>query len=192
MSQMEQQSIQKQRVTYDNPGGSTFFVHFLPVVFGSIVAIPICVGIMSLLWRYGGFIGAFVDITVLVVFAFGACTIVAHLYITLSNHWHENYRTMLHRNIVHAGDVVIRVHPDGTYDHLSAEHQAAAIAPPKDESLYVEKSDQDVIRQWHEIGTSQEEIAGILNKQDLAAGQTGKRWNRNRVRETLKEMGLAK
>jgi ribosome-binding protein aMBF1 (putative translation factor) len=91
---------------------------------------------------------------------------------------------MLHRNIVEAGDVVIRVHKDGSYDHLSAEHESAKIlAMPKDEPMILEIDYQQKIMDLRrETGWGRGRIAKELSTKGFPVTEA-------MVRSVLQNMG---
>jgi hypothetical protein len=174
----EQQQIQKQRVIQESPPAINVFVQAIPLVFFGVVLFAVVVAAMPFIWDRGGFVGRLIDVlvVVLIVCLFGMLCI--WMYTFAGRKWHEHYNVMLHRNIIHAGDVVIRVKPDGTYDHLSAEHMAASvIGQPKDEPMVLELDYQRQIKEMHDRGMGRETIAKALN------------WTPYQVRKVLENLG---
>lgn len=76
-------------------------------------------------------------------------------------------RERLHSNLLVSGEVVVLLHPDGRYDHLSALHEAARhpaqIAGPREDNTVDAASDEQTILELHKKGLGLREIASLTN-----------------------------
>lgn len=178
MSITEQQQIQKQRVVHETPPPASLFVQVLPFIFVGFLLFWVAIAIMPIAWDHGGFIGRFVDVLLALLLVGGFLVVVVWMYTFAGRKWNEHYNVMISRGIVQAGDVVIRIKPDGTYDHLSAEHIAAMTLPAPKEPVYEIDYQQRVVQLKKDLGWGRGRIAKELNLPE------------NHVRKILENMGV--